>query len=498
MNSFIRFNSTVCVLFLLGLFSLTTLELLTIEGMAWPQVLPNIGLVCLIVYFYFKNARQEAYLLASFAEMAEQIEKGQLEYRITQIPPKADLAPLAWHFNSALDQVETYMREVSGCFKAAQKHQFYRQPNSMGIKGAFASNLVNIETSLAIMLDNHRNNLRDALFSQLGQMKTQNMLTSLQRAQNDIETIAERMEQVENVSSQSSSIAAESSSALGAVIDKLNSIIYKIGIMKDASLELSQSCNDIAEVTSLITKIAEQTNLLALNAAIEAARAGEHGRGFSVVADEVRKLAENTKTATQRINTSIGKFTRATASIVEDTVSMANMTDESRLAIAEFESNINKVCSNSLETYGLVSYAHMVSEIVLAKVNQMIYMQQGYRAVETGPSSEAWQVVAIGHRGCKLGKWLHTGSGASRYGHLPSYQLIEQPHELSHQAMHEAMGYITESWQTSPEIQAKIINCFKSVEQSSVEVWQLLDQIMAEKSHFENTLATTKGEVDLF
>jgi hypothetical protein len=48
---------------------------------------------------------------------------------------------------------------------------------------------------------------------------------------------------------------------------------------------------------------AEQTNLLALNAAIEAARAGAVGRGFSVVADEVRKLADNTRQATQQIQT---------------------------------------------------------------------------------------------------------------------------------------------------------------------------------------------------
>lgn len=59
----------------------------------------------------------------------------------------------------------------------------------------------------------------------------------------------------------------------------------------------------IAAVVSVIKGIADQTNLLALNAAIEAARAGEVGRGFSVVADEVRKLAENTRQATQQIQT---------------------------------------------------------------------------------------------------------------------------------------------------------------------------------------------------
>ena len=497
MNSFIRFNAKKSIGALILLVTFTTLETLWSVGIKLSHLIPC-ALSFVIMYLFYRSDREETYILSRLKVMAEQIENGRLEYRITEIPPQAELAPIAWLFNSALDQVETYMREVSGCFNAAQSQYFYRKPNPIGIQGTFASSLKNIESALNMMQQNYLHNLRESLFSQLGQMKTENLLSSLRRTQQDLTIISEQMQQVENISSKASGLAASSRSSLGSVIEKMTSIIEKIDVMKGSSIQLSESSKEITDVTSLIASIADQTNLLALNAAIEAARAGEHGRGFAVVADEVRKLAENTKNATQKINATIKKFMHATTTIVDDTNSMASMTDESKVAIAEFERNISEVSTISVETYGKVTYTQMVGEIALAKVNQMIYVQKGYRAVETGANSECAREVSISHHECKLGKWYYLGTGAQQYHHLPSYQKIDQPHASAHKCMNLAMHHLAENWESSTVIQSHIIENFKSLERSSREVSELLDLIVEEKKQFESGVAAENGVVELF
>lgn len=102
-------------------------------------------------------------------------------------------------------------------------------------------------------------------------------------------------------------LSNESEKQVGSLIQSFANLKSTIEESVRVTGVVKQLINDISEMTREIEGIADQTNLLALNASIEAARAGDSGRGFAVVAEEVRKLANNTKTMSNRIVTSIHK-----------------------------------------------------------------------------------------------------------------------------------------------------------------------------------------------
>ena len=132
------------------------------------------------------------------------------------------------------------------------------------------------------------------------------------------EDIKNREEINARLSSAIEEIATSTQTVYEAVeqVAKSASALAKAGQESVEQAKLLQEKNaDTIKVIDFITNIAGQTNLLGLNAAIEAARAGEQGRGFAVVAEEVRKLAEQSREATEKIQSTLNEMNKAVEGI---------------------------------------------------------------------------------------------------------------------------------------------------------------------------------------
>ncbi|MTI58762.1 MAG: methyl-accepting chemotaxis protein [Firmicutes bacterium] len=132
--------------------------------------------------------------------------------------------------------------------------------------------------------------------------------------------------------------------------NSLSMSIKKVNNVKQDSITVAKTVNslgklseEIGNIIDLINGISEQTNLLALNAAIEAARAGEAGRGFSVVAEEIRDLAEESSTATNKIDRLIKEIQQSVNNAVRKMEGNVSVVDESVTAIEETGESFDQI-----------------------------------------------------------------------------------------------------------------------------------------------------------
>ncbi len=157
-----------------------------------------------------------------------------------------------------------------------------------------------------------------------------------------IEEVAEQVDSLLTISSETSLTADRGGSAIHTIVGSFDTIRATIGELASDIRQLGDNSSQIGDIVKVIDRIAEQTNLLALNAAIEAARAGEHGRGFAVVASEIRKLADGSVAATKEIAGHIGstqgviaEVTHAMQRLTERVEESVSSTDNASLALRE-------------------------------------------------------------------------------------------------------------------------------------------------------------------
>ncbi|MCU7800382.1 MAG: CZB domain-containing protein [gamma proteobacterium symbiont of Lucinoma myriamae] len=446
----------------------------------------------LLLFVQAKINRYKVEVQEALQRVAENMVAGNLEDRVFPInhAVKTRLNDIALSVNDTLDQMETFIREVSTVFNYIWAGKFYRSTFPVGLHGVFSSILKEIDETVQQMEDSYWKKQKDELLFDLDSLRNKQLLENLKRNQADLMFMASEMSQVETSSIESAETAQRSEQTVKQVLDNIGELIISVETMRSSTQTLNQASKEITEVTSFIAGVADKTNLLALNAAIEAARAGEAGRGFAVVADEVRKLAVDTKEATDNISRIIKELVDSSTTIYNDTEKINQISQESHQVVNEFERSFSRFTEIAQNTLSVVSHARLVSFGTLSKVDHIVYIQKAYRTLETGADSQEAKDVSVDHENCRFGKWLQSKdvNGGAQYNRLPAYAKLQEPHHAVHHNVNNIVEIVKQNeWHKSKEQQANLLELFKLTEKSSDQVLDLVDILVDEKKQTEST-----------
>lgn len=447
----------------------------------WWLIIPVIicGLVSYKLYRYTGSAMT---VLKAIYKVIGSAKAGSYNGRVVQVSGMGEFGKVAWAFNDLLDQMETYFKEVDSCFDHVAKGNYDRKALHKGMPGQLRHSLESINTSIDRMRDGMSFLAENELKSELHSLNTVHLIGNLKQNQEDLRLISTEIEEVEKIAAANGIAAASSQADVESMTDKLQLINKSIDGVAVVIRQLGADSEKVSGTLSVITEIADQTGLLALNAAIEAARAGEQGRGFAVVADEVKSLSTRTKEAAVEVADILGNFSSSVQKMVSQAEESRAFSSEVSEQVADFKGRFSEFSQAAETTQQYIAYAKDKTFGTLAKVDHVIYKQNGYVSLDESKCREnEIAAIAVDHHSCRLGKWYHEGEGMTGFKGTDAYDKLNGPHAGVHSSVQKASALRTEDWKTHIDIRKQIIQHMTDAEDHSELVIKYIDEMIHDK-----------------